>query len=224
MHPLERPETLTEAVVRHVRDAIVRGDYEPGTALPEIRLAEELGTSRGTVREALRSLEDQGLVDILPHRGSFVSQVTKDRARDLYVVRAALEGLAVRLAVEAGNLSGDGRIVVEACLIAMEDAGRSGDPMAMIESERALHREIWSRCPNRLVLEYLVNLQAQTRRLLLYNKAFRASPTDELAAHADLVAAVLSGDPERAENAVRSHVQASAAIVLAMMPEDVIPA
>ena len=62
MSRMERPETLTDAVARYVRDAIVHGDYAPGSALPEIRLATELGTSRGTVREALRGLEDQGLV------------------------------------------------------------------------------------------------------------------------------------------------------------------
>ena len=58
---LRRPETLTTAVAKHIRDAIVRGEYPPGSALPEVRLAEQLGTSRGTVREALRTLDELGV-------------------------------------------------------------------------------------------------------------------------------------------------------------------
>ncbi|HEY4634484.1 MAG TPA: GntR family transcriptional regulator, partial [Candidatus Limnocylindrales bacterium] len=106
MSPLQRPETLTEAVEKHIRDAIVHGDFAPGSALPEVRLAEELGTSRGTVREALRALEDQGLVDVLPHKGSFVSKVTKRKARELYSLRVVLEAFAVRLAVADGAFDG----------------------------------------------------------------------------------------------------------------------
>lgn len=220
MSPIQRPETLTEAVVRHIRDAIVRGEYEPGSALPEVRLADELGTSRGTVREALRSLEDQGLVEVVPHRGSFVSRMTKARARDLYGLRAVLEAYAVRLAVESGTLSGPGVAAVEERLVGLERAARTGEPMEMIEAERALHREIWSRCPNQLVLEQLATLQVQTRRLLIYNKAFSSPGSDEIALHRDFVAEIVSGDAERAEVAVRQHIQLSASIVLARMPED----
>lgn len=217
---LQRPETLTEAVARHIRDAIVRGDFEPGSALPEVRLSEQLGTSRGTVREALRTLEDQGLVDVLPHKGSFVSRVTKRRARELYSLRMLLESYAVRLAVEQGSFIGDGRASLSARLTDLEDAARDGEPMAMIEAERALHREIWDRADNGLLLESMATLQLQTRRLLIYNQAFRASPAEEVAAHRALVDDILSDDPQRAEAAARAHIQASAERVLASMPDD----
>jgi DNA-binding GntR family transcriptional regulator len=221
MGPIERPETLTEAVARHVRDAIVRGDYAPGSALPEIRLAAELGTSRGTVREALRGLEDLGLVEVLPHRGSFVSQMSKARARDLYDMRVVLEAYAVRIAVEDGAFDGNGRLALTERLEALEAAAEGDEPMEMIETERALHREIWSRCRNRLLLEELATLQLQTRRLLIYNKAFNAPHGEELAMHRDLVDAILSGDPDTAESAMRAHIRLSAGLVLAKMPEDI---
>jgi DNA-binding GntR family transcriptional regulator len=220
MNPLQRPETLTEAVAHHIRDAIVRGEFAPGSALPEIRLADQLGTSRGTVREALRALEDQGLVEILPHKGSFVSRMTKRRARELYDLRMVLEAYAVRIAVERGAFSDDGRAALEDRLEALEAAAAEGDPMTMIETERALHREIWSRCDHALLLEYLSTLQLQTRRLLIYNKVFSTPPSEELAMHRDLVEAIISGDPDAAEAAMRAHIRTSATIVLAKMPED----
>ncbi len=220
MSPIERPETLTEAVARHVRDAIVRGDYAPGSALPEIRLAADLGTSRGTVREALRGLEDQGLVEVVPHRGSFVSQMSKRRARDLYDMRVVLEAYAVRLAVEEGAFDGDGRRALTGRLEALEAAATSGEPMEMIETERALHREIWSKCRNQLLLEELATLQIQTRRLLIYNKAFSTPLEEDLIMHRDLIDAILSGDPDQAESAMRSHIRMSADLVLAKMPDE----
>lgn len=220
INPIPRPETLTEAVARHIRDAIVRGEFPPGSALPEVRLADQLGTSRGTVREALRTLEDQGLVEIFPHRGSFVSRMTKRRAREVYDLRAVLESHAVRLVVEQRAFDGEGGRVLEERLQALGAAAEQGDPMALIEAERALHREIWSRCDHDLLKEYLANLQLQTRRLLIYNKVFTTPAEDELAMHRSLVAAVLSGNPDLAEAAMAAHVRASAEIVLAKMPDD----
>jgi DNA-binding GntR family transcriptional regulator len=220
MRPLTRPETLTEAVARHIRDAIVRGEFPPGSALPEVRLADRLGTSRGTVREALRALEDQGLVEIFPHKGSFVSRMTKRRAREVYELRSILESHAARLAVERGAFSGEGRTSLEDRLRDLETAAEHWDPMALIEAERALHREIWSRCDNDLLKDYLATLQVQTRRLLIYNKVFTTPADEEVAMHRQLVETVLSGDPEAAAAAVRDHVRASADFVLGRMSED----
>jgi DNA-binding GntR family transcriptional regulator len=220
MSPLERPATLTETVARHIRDAIVHGEFSPGTALPEVRLADELGTSRGTVREALRTLEDQGLVDIVPHKGTFVSRVTKRKARELYQLRGVLEGYAVRLAVEAAAFDGLAGDDLREMLADFEETARAGDPMDTIAAERALHRQIWSGIDNELLRELLKTLALQTRRLLLYNKVFRASPDEEISTHRELVEAVLSGDPGRAEGAVRDHVAQSAQRVLSQMPED----
>ncbi|HLA16885.1 MAG TPA: GntR family transcriptional regulator [Candidatus Limnocylindrales bacterium] len=220
MSPLQRPATLTETVARHIRDAIVRGEFAPGTALPEVRLADELGTSRGTVREALRTLEDQGLVDVMPHKGSFVSRVTKRKARELYELRGVLEAYAVRLAVEADAFDGQAGDVLREMLRDFEMTARRGDPMETIAAERALHRQIWSGSDNELLHELMKTLALQTRRLLLYNKVFRGSPDEEIATHRELVEAVLTGDPARAEDAVRDHIAQSAQRVLSQMPED----
>jgi DNA-binding GntR family transcriptional regulator len=220
MSALRRPETLPEAVARHIRDGIVHGDYAPGAPLPEVRLADELGISRGTVREALRALEDQGLVDVVAHRGSFVSLVTRRAASDVYELRAVLEAFAVRLTVERGWFAAGGHAIVDDRLGALRAAAALGDPMAMIEAERALHRELWSHCGNDQLLAFMGTLQVQTRRLLMFNRAFSANPEDEVNLHERLVATVLAGDAAAAEAAIRAHVRRSADLIIERIPED----
>src|ERR1700730_11406682 len=95
-----RPPTLTATVVDHIRESIVRGQLAPGAPLHEIDLSKSLGISRGTVREALRHLHDENLVEIIPHQGAFVTELSAKRAREVYTLRAQLEPYAVRLAME----------------------------------------------------------------------------------------------------------------------------
>src|SRR5450756_2035043 len=102
---LQRPETLTTAVATYIRDAIVHGEFAPGSRLPEVALASQLETSRGTVREALRTLADGGLIQIVPRRGVFVSQLSVRATWEITSLRARLEPYASRLALEASGLS-----------------------------------------------------------------------------------------------------------------------
>ena len=83
MERLNRPPTLTAATAQNIQQAILRGDFAPGDALREADLSENLGVSRGTVREALRLLHQEGaLVEVIPHRGAFVIQLTVERAKE----------------------------------------------------------------------------------------------------------------------------------------------
>ena len=91
MPSLQRPTTLTAQVVAYIRDGVVRGAFKPSQPLAEVALAEELETSRVTVRIALRELADQGLVEIVPYRGAFVSELTSRMARETVRLRAVLE-------------------------------------------------------------------------------------------------------------------------------------
>ena len=84
MPKIERPGTLTSQVVAYIREAVIRGEFEPERPLPEVRLAQELETARVTVRVALRALADLGLVEIVPHRGAFVSALTPRNAWEIF--------------------------------------------------------------------------------------------------------------------------------------------
>lgn len=218
MNSIARPETLTEAVANHIRNAIISGVYAPGTALPEVRLATELGTSRGTVREALRALADEGLVDVFPHRGSFVSTITAKKAADIYDLRFVLEPMAVQRAIESGALATDSvRASIEARLSELRQATEAGDVVGMISVERELHRQLWWPCDNEILREFLSVLMTQTRRMLVHTRPFERDLLHEFEEHRRLVDTVMSGDVAAAIEAIRSHLQQSRSAVLARM-------
>ena len=91
---------LRDVVFNTLRQAILRGELKPGERLMEIKLANKLGVSRTPIREAIRKLELEGLVLIIPRRGAEVAQITEKSLRDVLEVRRSLEALAVRLACE----------------------------------------------------------------------------------------------------------------------------
>jgi DNA-binding GntR family transcriptional regulator len=218
---MQRPATLTQTVVEHIRNAIVLGEYRPGQALPEVRLASGLGTSRGTVREALRALADDGLVDVLPHRGTFVSTVTMQKAGEVYDLRALLEPAAVRLGVESGALLQPTSVArIHAALARLEAAVSAGDAPECNEAERALHRLLWSSSGNELMTDILGMLHLQTRRMLAFVRIFENQHSrSEVELHEHLVGEILSGDSDRAEQTVIEHLQASREMLLPRIGE-----
>ncbi|NJM39773.1 MAG: GntR family transcriptional regulator [Anaerolineae bacterium] len=91
--------TVTEFVTNSVRERILSGEYAPGTKLDQHVLVSEFGASLIPVRESLRQLEAQGFVQLYPHRGAYVSEVSLDKMQEIYLIREMLEELATRLAV-----------------------------------------------------------------------------------------------------------------------------
>jgi len=148
--PLNRPETLTSAVITHIRDAIVRGDIPPGSPLPEQALSAALATSRGTVREALRALSDTGLVEVFPHRGAFVSELTGHAAWEICSFRALLEPYASRLSVEARQGDPEMIAAVQGAYAALHDAAGQGEMFTIVNADMALHSAILSFCEHRV--------------------------------------------------------------------------
>ena len=98
-----RKKLLSENVVGAIRSAILNGELELGQRLVETDLAEQLGVSRGPIREALRLLAAEGLVVINVHRGTFIVQPTKDDVEEIYSLREALESLAVKRVIEIAS-------------------------------------------------------------------------------------------------------------------------
>jgi DNA-binding GntR family transcriptional regulator len=98
-HRTER-QSLAERVTSTLRQHFLNGDYEPGQRLIETEIAEELQVSRGPVRDALKALQDEGIVHIEPRKGTFVAKLCLEDLVDIYLVRGALEGLGARILAE----------------------------------------------------------------------------------------------------------------------------
>jgi GntR family transcriptional regulator, trigonelline degradation regulator len=147
---------LRMQVLDELRQSIIAGRLQPGARLIERELIAMMGVSRTVIREALRQLESEGLVAIVPNKGPIVRELTRDEARDLYSIRAVLEGLAARLFVENASELSIGRLECE--LRSTEQAYADGDSEQILAAKNrfyeaasetlssmlgALHVRIW---------------------------------------------------------------------------------
>lgn len=215
----DAPLTLSSAVVAFIRDAILRGIYPPGSALPEIPLARQVAASRTTVREALRSLSEAGLVTIHPRRGAFVGSMSPRRARELFTLRAVLEAFAVKLALTEGKIRRDELAQIETAFEQLRRSKESGDAYAMIEADMAFHWAVCSPCRHEILLEQLSGLQTQTRQFIFYTKFYSSDAEGEVEAHMPILMAVRLSAPERAEAAMRDHIISAGERLLVSMLE-----
>ncbi|GAB3458397.1 GntR family transcriptional regulator [Actinophytocola sediminis] len=198
--PLPRP-TLS----RQIRDELVRrivsGELEPGERLIETRIAEHYGTSQAPVREALRELEAIGMVETRPRRGTFVRHFIQQTLRESYVVRAALEEAATRLALPAGSLP---EAELHADVAAMRAAAARGDLQAVGAASVSFHRHVIDAGHNELLRHAWESLQieARTAVTLLAVEPDLDEVADE---HEELLTALLSGDLDLACQLTRDH-------------------
>ena len=217
MPKIERPGTLTSQVVAYIREAVIRGEFEPERPLPEVRLAQELETARVTVRVALRALADLGLVEIVPHRGAFVSALSPRNAWEIFSMRAVLESYAARLALEAGPLAPHVFDDLEAILGRIGETAEDGDPMDLIEAVMDFHMAIALQSGHGLLVSQLETLGTQTRRLIFYTKLFGSDPLSEVDSHRALLEALRQGDVREVERVIFDHHMASADRLVARM-------
>jgi DNA-binding GntR family transcriptional regulator len=218
---LQRPETLTSAVARYVRDAIMRGEYAPGRALPEVWLAEQLQTSRGTIREAFRVLADQGLVETFPHRGSFVAKLTRRKAYEIYTLRAELESYAVRLAMERGGYSPEALTTLRVALERLHVNSDAADQYELAEADMELHELLSRESEHQVLLDTLGSLRLQMRQFIVYTKLMGSDEEPEYETHSRLLTAVESGDVAAAVAAVRNHILEAGQLLMRKLESEV---
>jgi len=198
--------TTAEAeAYRHIHAAIRSGVYPPGHRLIPEEIAAEIGTSRMPVREAFRRLASEGLVVIRPNRGVRVSGLDVAEMQEVFEMRAVLEGLAVRLAMERLTPATLGTL--ERMLDRMDDHLDNASDWA--EAHRGLHDYLCGLCGRPLLLRQIGGLHAMIEpymRLWFNSLSRPLSVRDD---HIDLLDALRTGDPGRAEAAMRQHVVAT---------------
>jgi DNA-binding GntR family transcriptional regulator len=191
--PLERPadhKLLSRAVADWLARRIIAGEEPPGARLTEPKIAELAGVSRSPVREALRILAREGLVEILPRLGAQVAAVSVEDVRGLYACRMLLEPRCARLAAE-----------LDAIRTAMEDAVAKEDPRGFLNENIAYFRTLLGHCPNATLRE-LVELT--WNKSVRYWSIFARLPhygRGSLVQHELLHRAVQQGDGEAAQQA-----------------------
>ncbi|MCG8442929.1 MAG: GntR family transcriptional regulator [Caulobacterales bacterium] len=216
--PPDKPQSTVERVVATLRERIRAGRMMPGQRLVEADITQDLDVSRSSVREALRRLAAEGLVEIQYQRGARVRQMTRAEVLALYDIRELLEGLAARGA--ADHLAGSGREgALDGLVAAMAEAERAGAISRFLELNLAFHELIVELSRNAHLPPLLKTLQTPIVqfqfRSLIDMSAMTASHRD----HVAIAEAVARGDADAADAAMRRHVR-RAADSLMTMPDD----
>src|SRR5258707_12493022 len=156
---VERPAALRDQVVGNLRNAIINGQFASGARLVERQMCELLGVSRTLVREALRQLEAEGWVRILPYRGPIVATMTPAEVRELYEVRGALEGLAAQLCAERASPEQLARMA--SAVRALTAAQRKGDLNTQREQAGIFYDVLREAAGNELLRSQLAALSSR---------------------------------------------------------------
>lgn len=156
---------LRDVVFNTLRQAILRGELEPGERLMEIQLAERLGVSRTPIREAIRKLELEGLVLMIPRKGAEVARISEKSLRDVLELRRSLEELAIELACQ--RMSDEEIDELEQAQRDFREAVDSKDVMLMAETDEKYHEIIYQGTKNSRLVQILNNLREQMYRYRL---------------------------------------------------------
>jgi DNA-binding GntR family transcriptional regulator len=194
---------LRDIVGERIRNGIYDGTLLPGTRLVEQELAERYSVSRLPVREALRILHNEGLVEHLPTRGMVVRALDRRQVSELYDLREALEVLAARQATERVAQGAENRLA--AMMRRASEAVDAGDVPAAHAANSGLHHEITALSGNTLLAETLEPIVGRVDWLRRKIEDFGLIHAE----HEALAEAIASGVPDRAATAARDHVRAS---------------
>ncbi len=206
--------TLRAQALSILRDQLISGRLGPGDRLNEVQIATEMGISRGTLREAIRNLEQEGLVVSVPHRGTFVRRLTVAEAGELQEVRLSLEVTA------AIRVSHDWSPAVEAVLeerLAIL-AHAYGTPLPFPERLRAdlgFHGGICESCGNRTLLEVWRSLVGHVTVMVLHVGPARMTQLQDPDAHRPLLEAIASANERTIRRVFTRHFQEGQRVVSA---------
>ena len=201
---------LRDVVFYTLRQAILKGELEPGERLMEMQLAEQLGVSRTPIREAIRKLELEGLVLMIPRRGAIVAKITEKDLKDVLEVRASLERLSTKLACE--RMEEETIEELREAQEAFKAALRGDDITLQAQKDVEFHTYI-ARCSKNKVIEKLVPI-IQSAVITFVNLTHRQLKDETIDTHRAITDAILNGDSAGAKYAMIMHLNYNRQMIL----------
>ena len=198
---------LRERVFHEIHEKILNGVYRDSEELREIALAEELGVSRTPVREALRQLELEGLVKIVPNKGAVVTAITTKDVKDIYIIRSMLEGLCARWATE--NITEEQLDEMEEILLLSEfyiNKKKKEPTSQVVELDGKFHEVLYQASDSRIMKHLLSDFHKYVRlaRRTSVENPERAEKSIE--EHRALLEAIKAKDADKAEELANKHM------------------
>lgn len=195
---------LRDVVFQTLRQAILKGELQPGERLMEIKLAETLGVSRTPIREAIRKLELEGLVVMIPRKGAAVANITEKDTKDVLEVRRTLEMFAVEVACD--RITPEQILRLKKAAKAFEASKGSMDLIRIAETDMNFHEIIYEATQNERLIQMLNNLRENMYRYrieYLKDSNYYDSLVGE---HKEILEAIETGNKEKARNCMKNHI------------------
>lgn len=218
MRVISEASPIRRLVAEKITEAIVQGRFRPGERLIERELCELLGVSRAPLREALRELESDGLIENIPNKGPIVARISVKQAQSIYEVRATMEGLAARLFAERA-----GAEQIDALGRAVEEIGEvyaNFSPERFIEAKSRFYAVLLAGADNEVLTQTLRSIHVRVSQLRLFSLQDPARADASIKELRSLVAHIRTRDGAAAERESIRHVANAAAAALAVMGQD----
>lgn len=209
---------LRERIADILRELIVEGQLKPGEAIIEMELASRLGVSRAPLREALQILNTEGLIEIVPYHKTTVRKLTRRDITELYSLRSALEGFALRQIIKQGNPEAVKKL--QALYDEMVATADAGEAALASKLDHEFHTAI-IRLSNHNLLNQMWNNVSQRVRQVLALRDMRRTDIRKIArSHKVLIDAIVEGDPHKAEDLVDAHIMDASALIVKIWEDD----
>lgn len=215
--PVKRQPAEAQAT-DSLRDYVLDSSVEPGSPLPEVELAEQLGVSRATLRTALHRLNSEGLIDRHPYRGWSVTSLSAEDVWELWTLRRSLERMAAEVVAERAEAATIDDIAAR--FADLEAACAGGDPDRINAADLEFHRGIIAGANHRFLQHHYRQVENQARRFIAAtNNLPRFSPEEILEEHRQIMDAIASRDPGAAGDAAWQHAMPEGKRLLEMLQE-----
>lgn len=211
------PQRLREVVLERMRAAIISGRFKGGERLVERTLCDQLGVSRSVVREVIRILEAEGLVESAGHKGPVVARLDWDQARQIYDIRLLLESGAAAACARVADAGV--RAELHAALAALQ-AAQTGGEVALFDATTRFYEVIFRAAGHHIAWEIVQRLNGRISRLRALTLATSDRHVSGQARMARIAQAIAEGDADRAATAVRDHLTEAASIAQRLLSEE----
>ena len=205
-------------VAERLRVLIDSGELAPGTRLNEIELCNTMGVSRTPLREAIRSLATEGLIELQPNRGAIVSIVSQEDVTEILPIMASLEGLGGRLA--AMHMDQSKIAQVRKIHDQMISHYKNNEVAEYFETNRLIHELITEGSGNQTLVDTINSLSAKVRRARFTAQMTKESWTKAVSEHEEMIAALEAQDPDRLEAILVQHVETKRATILGSIEQN----
>jgi DNA-binding GntR family transcriptional regulator len=214
---IDNYQPLREIVFEALREAIVSHRLEPGERLMEVQLAEAMGVSRTPVREAIRRLELEGYVVMIPRKGAYVAQLSLKDIADAFEIRGALEGLAASLAAERAT---DEEIEqLERLIVKTAECLDSGDTGKAVQLDVQFHEKLYEASRNPRLTQMISNLREQILRFRTQSLSYPGRLAVAVQEHGMIADAIAERDPMTARKRAEDHIEAAQNALMELMAE-----